>query len=492
MGHRTTLTNDFLVSSVAFSPDGKILASGGEYLYTTSISWDRFCSVFGGSCYRRYSPERAYPSYPLKLWNFDTERFILLEGHEDRISSVGFSPNGKILASSSWDNTIRLWNPETGQHLTTFQGHSEAVNSVEFSPDGTALASGSNDDTAKLWNPDGQVRATLHGHGSDVTSVAFSPDGKILASGSSDNTIRLWDLTTAQHIATLEGHTDWVRSVAFSPNGRTLASGSDDSTIRLWDPTTTEHLDTFTGHRGYVYTVVFSPDGTTLASGSGDCTILLWEIETAVSQNPLDVNGDGIVNVLDLVAIASRFGQTGQNPADVNGDGVVNVGDIVLVAGAMGAAPAAPSISSQIFETLTVADIQKWLMDAKQLKFTDTAKQRGIIVLEQLLEVLMCAEIVPTETALLSNYPNPFNPETWIPYQLAESADVTISIYSAEGKLVQTLTLGYQPVGIYASRSRAAYWDGRNAIGEPVASGIYFYTFTAGKFSSTRKMLIRK
>ena len=96
------------------------------------------------------------------------------------------------------------------------------------------------------------------------------------------------------------------------------------------------------------------------------------------------------------------------------------------------------------------------------------------------------------ETALLPNYPNPFNPETWIPYRLAKSADVSIAIYSADGKLVRTLTLGHQAVGIYESRSRAAYWDGRNALGEPVASGVYFYTLTAGEFIATRKMLIRK
>ena len=99
---------------------------------------------------------------------------------------------------------------------------------------------------------------------------------------------------------------------------------------------------------------------------------------------------------------------------------------------------------------------------------------------------------IPIETALLPNYPNPFNPETWIPYQLAKSADVSISIYTADGKLVRILDLGYQPVGIYESRSRAAYWDGKNALGEPVASGVYFYTLTAGEFTATRKMLIRK
>ena len=100
--------------------------------------------------------------------------------------------------------------------------------------------------------------------------------------------------------------------------------------------------------------------------------------------------------------------------------------------------------------------------------------------------------VVPDETALHANYPNPFNPETWIPYQLSEASNVTVSIYSVNGKLVRTLTLGHQPAGVYRSRSRALHWDGRNAFGEFVASGVYFYTFTAGDFTATRKMLIRK
>ena len=108
-------------------------------------------------------------------------------------------------------------------------------------------------------------------------------------------------------------------------------------------------------------------------------------------------------------------------------------------------------------------------------------------MLEQLL-----ASLTPKETVLLPNYPNPFNPETWIPYQLAASAEVSISIHAADGQLVRTLDLGHQPIGIYESRNRAAYWDGRNALGEPVASGMYFFTLTADDFTATRKMLITK
>ena len=204
-----------------------------------------------------------------------------------------------------------------------------------------------------------------------------------------------------------------------------------------------------------------------------------------------DVNGDGIVNILDLVLIASQFGQSGETTADLNGDGIVNIQDLVVVANSMQGAAAAPSARA-----LSARQVEGWLRLAKStatlptqmsVSQPDFSYQRGIQVLEQLHRML-----VPKETALLANYPNPFNPETWIPYQLATDSDVQITIYDARGTLVRQLNLGHQPVGIYQSRSRAAYWDGTNELGESVASGIYFYTLTTGDFSATRRMLILK
>ena len=201
-----------------------------------------------------------------------------------------------------------------------------------------------------------------------------------------------------------------------------------------------------------------------------------------------DVNDDGVVDVQDLVLVAQRYGQTGTNAADVNEDGIVNIDDLILVAAAIDAdAAAAPSLYSDALEGLTVRNIKLWLSQARQRDLTDPSVRRGILFLEQLL-----ASMVPKETMLLANYPNPFNPETWIPYQLAKPAEVTLTIYGIDGQVVRQLALGHQPAGVYQNRSRAAYWDGRNAFGEKVASGLYFYTFTAGEFSATRKMLIQK
>ena len=200
-----------------------------------------------------------------------------------------------------------------------------------------------------------------------------------------------------------------------------------------------------------------------------------------------DVNSDGTVNIADLVLVASNLGETGQNAADVNGDGVVNIADLVLVAGALGNSTAAPSLHPRTLEMLTATEVKQWLFAAQRLDLTDTTSQRGILFLQQLLITL-----TPKETALLANYPNPFNPETWIPYHLAKDTDVTLHIYTVNGALVRTLALGHQAAGMYQNRSRAAYWNGRNAFGESVASGVYFYTLTAGDFTATRKMLIRK
>ncbi len=205
-----------------------------------------------------------------------------------------------------------------------------------------------------------------------------------------------------------------------------------------------------------------------------------------------DVNRDGQVNVLDMILVSRHFGEDASaNPqADVNRDGVINIQDLIVVAQRLGESTdaAAPSVIAAINSgELTPAMVQAWITQAQVADDGSFAFQQGIANLERLL-----ALFIPEETVLLHNYPNPFNPETWMPYQLAKPAEVTLTIYATNGAIVRTLELGHQPAGFYESRSRAAYWDGKNNLGESVASGVYFYTLTAGDFNATRKMLIRK
>ena len=212
---------------------------------------------------------------------------------------------------------------------------------------------------------------------------------------------------------------------------------------------------------------------------------------TVASGPTWDVNADGQVSILDLILVAQLLGETApaNSKVDVNRDGQVSILDLILVAQHMGeSTAAAPSILTMNgIHGLDPAMIQAWIEQAQIEDDGSIAFQRGIAYLQRLFALL-----IPEETALLPNYPNPFNPETWIPYQLSEPAEVTLRIYTVNGILVRTLAVGHTPAGIYQSRSRAAYWDGKNDVGEPVASGVYFYTLTAGDFAATRKLLIRK
>ena len=208
-----------------------------------------------------------------------------------------------------------------------------------------------------------------------------------------------------------------------------------------------------------------------------------------------DVNRDGIVSILDLILVAQQLGKRvpAGSPADVNGDGVVSILDLIRIAQGIGnttasaAPPNPPAPLSEGEGRVDAAMIEAWIAQARLEDDGSHPFKQGIENLENLL-----ASLIPEETALLANYPNPFNPETWIPYQLAEAAAVALTIYDMNGQLVRRLVIGHQVAGMYRSRSRAAYWDGRNQLGEPVASGLYFYTLTAGDFTETRRMLILK
>lgn len=241
------------IFSVAFSPEGHILAAGDA-------------------------------SGNINLWRVtDSQQLLKLDGHRDWVRSVAFSPNGKILASGSADMTVKLWNINTGECLATLEGHTSTIRSVAFSSDGELLASGSTDETIKLWQiKTHQCWKTLEEHLELVTSVAFSPNNQILASSSDDHTIKIWNINTGEFPQILEKHTDNVNSVAFSPDGKLLASGGQDKKVILWncEQGKYNYLKTLDGHTDGIGSVTFSPDNKTLASSSDDKTILLWNIAT--------------------------------------------------------------------------------------------------------------------------------------------------------------------------------------------------------------------
>ena len=513
---RTTITEHTAWGTgIAFSPDGKQIVTG---------CWDT----------------------TVRIWDTSTGRNTsTLRGHRGEVISVTFNSDGRTIASSAgysldydWDfadSTIRLWDAATGTPKSTIFVGSDYVGAINFSPIENILTSASNS-KVKLWDTTtGNPLWTVTGDEKDILRVTFSPDGSTLAINS-QREINLYDISTKQLIKSFSAPWQRYSNITYSPNGRYIArSGSDnnihiwnvdsgafktlstsnsdrypqvtavfgpdnrtlvtagvdnDGSIQFWDVVSGEQKMSIHGMPNGIDRIIFSPNGSTFATTGGFGTILIWDYHTIVNpyRHEADVNGDGVVDISDLVFVAKNFGQTGFNAADVNGDAVVDIADLLIVAGAMDEVAVAPIATHRnLYSPLTSTEVHKWLLQAHQLNSLDVTTQKGILFLEQLLMAL-----APQKTALLPNYPNPFNPETWIPYQLSESSVVTIEIYSSDGQLIRTLDVGEKAAGIYQNRGAAAFWDGRNEMGEPVASGVYFYKLTAGSHSATRRMVIRK
>jgi WD40 repeat protein len=285
-----TLRHSNQVESVAFSPDGTRLASwswGGPVKVWNARTGEELRTLKGhinGVKSVAFSPDgtrlaSAGHDNTLKVWDVSTGQDIrTLKGHALAVASVAFSPDGALLASGSWDMTVKVWDWRTGQELRTFKGHTDRVTSVAFSPDGARVASGSADSKVTLWDVRaGEEHLTLRGHTREVTAVASSPDGTLLATGSGDGTVKVWDARTGQELRTLKGHGNNVTSVAFSPDGDRLASGSYDQTVKVWGARTGQELQTLKGHTGIVTSVAFSPDRARLASGGTDQTVKVWD-----------------------------------------------------------------------------------------------------------------------------------------------------------------------------------------------------------------------
>ena len=545
-------------NSIAFSPDGKYFAAGssneqgiatergistiwkmedgekfrrldhGDWVYAVAFSPDGRYFATGGEDELGYSSDGK-----VVLWDMISGAKIQSLNHNNEVEAIGFSPNGNYLATGSRpfssEGKVVLWHVNSGIKLWhgSYEARASTIKALTFTPNGSYFLTGnvrpfsSDLDTVVLWGLNGDKSLPFE-HNNGVYDVVFSPDGKYLATGN-DGSVTFWEMSSTRRIRHVEMPDRRAAVVTFSPNGKFLAVLS----VRKIKETNYCYIEFFrVGTEGITFETViprvkslfvgnkvrglaWHPHGNFISDGARVYRTLLEPIIIDMVAKPLetrrDVNRDGVIDVDDLVLVASNFGKSFEADAnpnpDVNLDGIVDRADIIEIIISLESAPGAPSANSPTVPTLTIESLQRWIESAKQRNGKDETYQKGIKVLEQILVVLMQTEVMPTETALLPNYPNPFNPETWIPYQLATPADVTISIYAADGKLVRTLDLGHQLVGIYESRSRAAYWDGKNENGESVASGVYYYTLstestldsvTAGDFTATRKMLIRK
>ncbi|ATL31300.1 WD40 repeat domain-containing protein [Streptomyces formicae] len=267
--------------------------------------------------YRRAPTTEARSSLLSAHARFYAEQFT---GHSDSVQSAVFSPDGRTLATASFDHSVKLWDTRSHHLLATLNGHADAVNAVAFSPDGRTLATASNDRGVKLWDARShRLLATMTGHTNMVEAVVFSPDGRTLASAGGDRTVRLWDVRTHRARAVLTGHGDAVFRLAFSPEGRSLASADTARTTRLWDVASRRTRAVLAGRTGAVTTVAFSPDGRTLATGDRNHHVKLWDVRSRRPRATLT----GPTDTVQAVA----FSPDGDTLAAASVDGSVRLWD---------------------------------------------------------------------------------------------------------------------------------------------------------------------
>ena len=398
---------------------------------------------------------------------------------------------------------VDIDNPQSQEHLYTSDGtRSSGIHKVAFSDDDQYLAAATQRYRIDLWRRiEGKYvhyiklysNIPLNRYNFD-SSLEFgrTPDNKLILVAAGHEQIYAWqigDEVKSLFILNASG------PAHFSSDGRYTFFNREER-LQIWDWHEKKGVasDSIPRYRAV------SRDGSVLLTLDYEMgRALIWDGRSLLPSEltvPSDVNRDGAVNILDLVAAASQFGQIGTHlSGDVNGDGKVGVSDLKRIGVRLGENAAAPSLHfnpSLPIISYQTSSVKRQFQALAALESLNPSS-RGAHIAHNLLKAWLSRLDLPvTETKLLPNYPNPFNPETWIPYQLAKAAHVRIRIYDVAGHLVQELDLGTRPAGSYVSRERAAYWDGRNDAGETVSGGIYWYELHTGSFRATRKMVIQK